>query len=154
VLTPKFCKFEELGILEERVAPQEGYDMKQLQQLMSSYDRWNLEAARSKLGLSAIAMSLDGFGSMWLLHLLLSGMGNATIGTALMLLLAPISKDVLCNPHASEDHTAVNFGVARADVPGHVSGFVAGVFLYLLRVRCPHLGKLVIPPFATIRRTA
>jgi membrane associated rhomboid family serine protease len=150
-LTPAYCGFEELGIPAEVTVPECGYAMPDLVARFKPYEKWYHESVRGTLGMSAIALSLQGFGAAWLMHLCAHGLANYTVGIGLSVLLLQPLLDLytLSQDGRTSPSNALRVGdYRRTDVVGHLAGFGNGVLLYMLRSR--GLGMLVKPRFAGI----
>jgi len=140
-LTARYCGLEQLGIELETTTSE-------MVSLFERYQRWYHESERCKLGMSAITLSLQGFGATWFIHLGASGMWNPIVAIGLGLLTFQPAMDITSlNSNGSPEYEEARFGMGPGvDVAGHLSGFGCGVLSYLARYRV--LGKLITPAFA------
>lgn len=153
LLTPTQCDFESLGIPQEVVAPPQdgGNGVNELVEHFAPYQKWYCESARGSLGMSAVALSLQGFGAAWLAHLGACGMINsvATVGIGVLLFQPVMDAASLLSQCANPAAHYDGIHHKQTDLVAHLVGFGTGLFLYVLRTR--GLARLVQPPrFAAI----
>jgi len=151
LITPTRCDFKTLGIPSEVVAPPHDSinRVDGLVEHFAPYQKWYCESARGTLGMSAVALSLQGFGAAWLAHLGACGMLNYVAKFGISLLLSqPVMDAVSLFPRGAKA-VAHDDGVPnQTDFVAHLVGFGTGLFLYVLRSR--GLTLLVVPRFAAI----
>jgi hypothetical protein len=151
LLTPTRCDFKILGIPPEAVAPpQESINrVDELVEHFAPYEKWYCESARGTLGMSAVALSLQGFGAAWLAHLGACGMLSSVAKVGMGFLLYQPVMDAASLLARGGKTVSEDGGVHKqTDFVAHLVGFGTGLFLYVLRSR--GLTLLVKPRFAAI----